>query len=381
MPGYRGVVDGGLGLGLNLTIATCCETRGGPAPSGPPESHPTMLRRLGLGLGRTFLLLACSLSAQGAQLKRYEYSLPRMGTIFRIELYAPDDAAASKAAEAAFARAEELEQIMSDYREDSELMRLAHEGARAPLPISNDLYEVLAKSIRISGLSHGAFDVSVGPLVALWREARTNGRLPAASDLAKAKALVDYRNIELDPTRRTVFLKCGGMKLDLGAIGKGYAADQMLAVLESRGFRRAMVVAGGEVAVGAPPPGAAGWKVAINTADATARKALCTLVLHDAALSTSGDSEQFVEFNGKRYSHVVDPSTGVALEGKASTTVLARDATTADALATALSILPVADGIRLAESLPGVAVYMVRQAGNGWKRYASRGFPAGCAVR
>ena len=340
-----------------------------------------MLRRVGFALGLTFLLLACSLSAYGAQLKRYEYSLPRMGTIFHVELYAADDAIASKAAEAAFARAEELEQVMSDYREDSELMRLAREGARAPFPASSDLYDVLSKSIRISELSHGAFDVTVGPLVALWREAHTTGRFPGPSDLAKARTLVNYKFVELDSTRHTVFLKRAGMKLDLGAIGKGYAADQMLAVLQSRGLRRAMVVAGGEVAIGAPPPGAVGWKVAINTADAGTGKAPCTLVLHDAALSTSGDSEQFVEINGKRYSHVIDPFTGVALEGMGSTTVLARDATTTDALGTALSILPVADGIRLAESLPGVAVYMVRQTENGWKRYFSRGFPDSCLGR
>ena len=340
-----------------------------------------MHRRPGFALGFTFLLLVCSLSAHGAQLKRHEYSLPRMGTIFRIELYAPDDAAASKAAEAAFARAEELEQIMSDYREDSELMRLAREGAGAPFPASNDLYDVLSKSIRISELSHGAFDVTVGPLVALWREAHTTGRFPDPSDLARAKTLVNYKFVELDSTSHTVFLKRAGMKLDLGAIGKGYAADQMLAVLQARGLRQAMVVAGGEVAIGAPPPGSVGWKVAINTADAKTGKAPCTLVLHDAALSTSGDSEQFVEINGKRYSHVIDPFTGVALEGMASTTVLSRDATTTDALGTALSILPVADGIRLAESLPGVAVYMVRQTEDGWERYSSRGFPGSCLGR
>ena len=304
-----------------------------------------------------------------------------MGTVFHIELYATDDANASKAAEAAFARAEELEQIMSDYREDSELMRLAREGARAPFPVSHDLYDVLAKSIRVSGLSHGAFDVTIGPLVALWREARTTGRFPDSSDLAKAKALVDYKNLELDPVHHTVLLKHAGMKLDLGAIGKGYAADKMLALLQSRGLRQAMVVAGGEVAIGAPPPGEAGWKVAIDTADTQAGGVPCTLVLHDAAISTSGDSKQFVEINGKRYSHVIDPHTGVALEGMASTTVFARDASITDALGTALSVLPVAEGIRLAESLPGVAVYMVRRAENGWKRYSSRGFPGSCLGR
>jgi thiamine biosynthesis lipoprotein len=378
MPGWHGVVEGGSGLEVNLTNDTSCEAASRPTSSVRPVSFHAMLRGPDFALGLTFLLLVVSFSARGAQLTRYEYSLPRMGTIFHIELYAADDATASKAAEAAFARAEELEQIMSDYRQDSELMRLAREGARAPVPVSDDLYAVLAKSIRISELSHGAFDVTVGPLVALWREAHTTRRFPDSSDLLKAKALVDYRFIELDSRRHTVFLKRAGMKLDLGAIGKGYAADQMLALLQARGLRHSMVIAGGEVAVGAPPPGAAGWKVAINTADAIAGNAPCTLLLHDAAVSTSGDSEQFVEIHGKRYSHVIDPFTGVALVGLASTTVLARDATTTDALGTALSIMPVADAIQLAESLPGVAVYMVRDADNGWKRYSSRGFPESC---
>jgi len=410
---------------LNSTNDICCDASGSPAPSGPMRSfrflirglHPRLLtvRPFGailsrlmwdfhylpagcthghsrvagseqparrhaplLSLAFCLMLLPCGLSARGLALKRYEYSLPRMGTIFRIDLYSADEATASRAAESAFARAEELEQIMSDYREDSELMRLAREGASAPFPVSDDLYNVLAKSIQISELSRGAFDVTVGTLVELWRKARTTGRFPDGSELAKAKALVDYRNIELDPARRTVFLKRAGMKLDLGAIGKGYAADQMLALLQSRGLRQAMVVAGGEMAVGAPPPGETGWRVALDTPDVDTGSPPCTVVLHDIAVSTSGDSKQFVELNGKRYSHVIDPSTGLGLEGAASTTVIAKEAATTDALGTALSIMPVADGIRLAQSLPGVAVYMVRQAGNGWKRYVSRGFPAGC---
>ena len=381
MPVCHGDVCRDWELRLNLTTGTTYRMTSRPASLGQTAPCRARHRRLCFGLGLTLLHLACSHLTRAAQLKRYEYSLPRMGTVFHIELYAADDATASKTAEAAFARAEELEQIMSDYREDSELMRLAHEGARAPYPVSGDLYNVLAKSIRISALSHGAFDITVGPLVALWREAHRTGRFPNSSDLAKAKILVDYRTVELDPARHTVFLKRAGMRLDLGAIGKGYAADEMLALLESRGLRHAMVVAGGEVAIGAPPPGERGWKVAIDTADSEAGNAPCTVVLHDAAISTSGDSKQFVEINGRRYSHVINPFTGVALEGRGTTTVLAREATTTDALGTALSVLPITDAIRLAETLPGVSVYMVRQAESGWKRYSSRGFPGPCLPR
>jgi thiamine biosynthesis lipoprotein len=337
-----------------------------------------------------------------------------MGTVFHIEMYASADTEASQAAEAAFARAEELEQIMSAYRRDSELMRLSREGAAAPFPASSDLYDVLAKSLWVSELSHGAFDVSIGPLVDLWRAARQTGRLPDPAEISKAKRLVDYRNVELDSAHHTVFLKRAGMKLDLGAIGKGYAADQMLAVLQSRGIRRALVVAGGEVVAGEAPPGRMGWSVGIDTADAEVRPPAgppaarkpgqsdraqqglgaylrrqavrrfgaedspCTVWLHNAALSTSGDEHQFLELDGRRYSHVIYPQTGWALEGATSTTVIARDSTTADALATALSLMSVSDGMRVAESLPGVAALWVREVNGEWKHYTSRGFPTPC---
>ncbi len=349
-----------------------------------PRSIGSTARRASLAcltLVLGFLPAPSGLRAANPPLKRFGYSLPRMGTVFRIEMYSDDNSQASKAAEAAFARAEELEQIMSDYRPDSELMRLSREGATAPFPVSSDLYDVLAKSLWVSELSRGVFDVSIGPLVDLWRGARKTGRLPDPAEIAQAKSLVDYHNIELDPARHAVFLKRAGMKLDLGAIGKGYAADQMLAVLQAQGIEHAMVVAGGEVVVGEPPPGKSGWKVAVGTADADAGGAPCTLLLRAAAVSTSGDEHQFLDLNGHRYSHVINPITGWALEGESSTTVMARDSTTADSLGTAFSLMSVADGIRVAESLPGVAALWVRRVGGEWKYSASRGFPAsGCGA-
>lgn len=334
----------------------------------------------------TLLIASILLTAQTAWcvanvgLQRFEFSLPRMGTMFRITVYAACRAQATKAADLAFARAEELEAIMSDYRADSELARLMREGAAAPFPVGGDLYDVLAKSQWTSQLSHGLFDVSVGPLVQLWRNARRTRRLPDAVEIAAAKALVDFRDIELIPTSHAVFLKRPGMQLDLGAIGKGYAADQMLAVLQSQGLPRALVVAGGEVVAGEPPPGNSGWKVEVELAGTQKGTPPCTLTLHAAAVSTSGDEHQFLELDGHRYSHVINPATGWALEGESSTTVVARDSTTADALATAFSLVPVPDGMRVAESLPGVSALWIRQEDGVWKHFASRGFPTGCGV-
>jgi thiamine biosynthesis lipoprotein len=346
-------------------------------------SPQRLIGRLGCRVALACLVLGFlpGIQAANPSLKRFDCALPRMGTIFRMTLYSEDSAQASKAAEAAFTRAEELEQIMSDYRADSELTRLSREGAKAPMPLSSDLYEVLEKSLWISGLSQGLFDVSVGPVVRLWREARQTGRLPDAAEIARAKALVDYRNIELDAAHHTAFLKRAGMMLDLGAIGKGYAADQMLAVLQAQGITHAMVVAGGEVVVGEPPPGASGWKVGLEMANENAGSAPCSVLLAaGSAVSTSGDEHQFLEVNGHRYSHVINPATGWALEGRNSTTVIARDSTTADGLATAFSVMPMADGMRVAESLPGVSALWVHQAGTGWKHEASRSFPAACGI-
>ena len=173
----------------------------------------------------------------------------------------------------------------------------------------------------------------------------------------RSKARVDYRNIELDAARHTVFLKRAGMKLDLGAIGKGYAADQMLAILQSHGIHARHGGRWGRSCSGQSPPAQSGWKVDIGTADAQAGSAPCTVLLRAGAVSTSGDEHQFLEVNGHRYSHVINPKTGWALEGESSTTVMARDSTTADALATAFSLMPIADGMRTAQSLPGVAAY------------------------
>src|SRR5271157_4245753 len=129
------------------------------------------------------------------------------------------------------------------------------------------------------------------------------------------------------------------------------------------------------------PPGNSGWKVGVGTAAADAGNSPCTLLLRAAAVSTSGDEHQFLELNGHRYSHVINPATGWALEGESSTTVIARDSTTADALATAFSLMSVADGMRVAEILRGVAALWVRRVGGEWNRYTSRGFPISCRSR
>jgi thiamine biosynthesis lipoprotein len=209
-------------------------------------------------------------------------------------------------------------------------------------------------------------------VVRLWRHARRTGELPDAERLARARELVGYEKITLNKFRRTVKLAKPDMRLDLGGIAKGYAAAEALAVLKSRGFRSAMVVGGGEISVGLPPPGENGWKIGVAALDPSDRSAMQYLLLENTAVSTSGDSEQHVEIAGVRYSHVVDPHTGMAVTGRTSVTVVSPDGARADGLATALSVLEPVSALKLTDSLPDVSVYYVKSVADGEYIFATR---------
>ena len=291
---------------------------------------------------------------------RYEFESPHMGTMFRIVLYAPDRRAAEAAGRAAFARVADLDRTLSDYKADSEVMRLCKANDAAPgrpTAVSADLFTVLTKAQEVAAASGGAFDVSVGPVVRLWRVARRTQQLPDPKELADARAKVGYAKIVLDPAARTVALKVPGMRLDFGGIGKGYAADEALTVLRGRGITRALVAASGDIAAADPPPGQPGW--AVDIAPIGTGLPPRRLRLANAAVSTSGDMFQFVEIGGVRYSHVVDPSTGLGLSGRRSATVIAPTGTRADSLTKAASVLPPARALAVIAAVPGAAMYLV----------------------
>jgi thiamine biosynthesis lipoprotein len=189
-----------------------------------------------------------------AVLERFEAQQPHMGTIFRIVVYAADEKQARQACQAAFQRIAQLDNTMSDYKEDSELMRVCREAAGKPVKVSPDLFGVLVAAQEIAQASDGAFDVTIGPVVRLWRRARRQQQLPDAKQLEMARQLVGYQKLRLDRQHQTVELAQPGMILDLGGIGKGYAADAALAVLVQHGLPRALVAAGGDIRVGEPPP-------------------------------------------------------------------------------------------------------------------------------
>lgn len=277
-----------------------------------------------------------------------------MGLPVRIRLYSSSEEAAGTAVAAAFARIAALDQMMSDYRPDSELRRLGSSWS----PVSRELFAVLERAIEIADATGGAFDPTVGPLVALWREARQSHRLPDASAIDTAKTLVGWRLVQLDAARPAVRLAREGARLDLGGIAKGYIIQQALQAMIPFGVTRALVEAGGDIVVGDAPPGRDGWSIDVTGSDAefVARASRLT----NAALATSGPTAQFVEIDGVRYSHVVDPRTGLGLTNQVTARVIAADGATADALATALTVAP--DTLsRIRSRFPDAAMSLIQR--------------------
>lgn len=302
---------------------------------------------------------------------RYEFSSQHMGTLARIVLYAPGEAAARDASSRAFARIAELDAVMSDYREDSELTALCRRAGQGPVRVSGDLFRVLAASVRLAHDSGGAFDVTAAPLIHLWRRARRIGQLPDRAEIEAARALTGRDRLILDARTHTADLRSAGMQIDLGGIGKGFAAQEAAALIRRLGYRTALIAIGGDIVAVGAPPGRTGWT--IDVADlTTGGKAPQQILLRDAAVSTSGDAEQWVAIDGVRYSHIIDPRSGMALTGRRSVTVMAPDGTLSDALATTVCVLGPVEGLALIERTTGAAARISLLEGDGIRRFASR---------
>ncbi len=294
------------------------------------------------------------------ELQQYQFEQIRMGIPVKLTLYAPDEAVANKAAEAAYARFRELDRMLSDYDPESELMRLCQRPAGTPIKVSPELGFVLDESLNLATETTGAFDISVGPLVKLWRVARRRQQLPDAERLAAARALVGYQHMQRNVEDNTVVLNMPGMQLDLGAIAKGYAADEALRVMRQQGVSRVLIDAGGDLVLGDPPPGRDHWSIAIEPLRLGQSGTVPVfLSLKNCAVATSGDAYQHVEIAGVRYSHIVDPRTGLGLTELSSVTIIAPTGLEADALATTVSVLGPQAGLTLVAAHSGCELMMV----------------------
>jgi thiamine biosynthesis lipoprotein len=289
---------------------------------------------------------------------RIERERVLMGTTFRVIVYGDDPARSEAAIQAAFDRVAHLERVMSDYDPESELSRLCTRAGQGPTRISDDLFDVLTESQELAKATDGAFDITVGPIVRLWRRARRTHEIPEPAARERALALVGYQHLILNRHGKAADLRKPGMKLDLGGIGKGWAADEALDTLRTKGFSRALVAAAGDVVVGDAPPGQLGWTVAVASPAASDPAPSDILLLQNQAVSTSGDLEQFVEIAGTRYAHIVNPRTGLGVVDRASVSVVAQMGREADAMATAVYVMGPERGLPLAESRGDAALHV-----------------------
>jgi thiamine biosynthesis lipoprotein len=315
------------------------------------------------------LLALLVVSARGIEspdksLSLFEAVEPHMGTLMRIKIYASNEDAAKQALRAAFDRIARLDDDLSDYKPESELNRITTTAVHHPVPISPDLFRILAASQELSQSSDGAFDITLGPVTHLWREARKDKHLPDAAALHNALARCGYRKLHLDFARHTAQFDEPGMQLDAGGIAKGYAADEALAVLERLGIHSALVAASGDLAFSDAPPGEKGWKLGVDSIDEDNAPFTRVLVLANAAMSTSGDMEQHLDANGIRYSHIVNPDTGVALTHHITVTIVARHGIEADGVTKVVSILGETRGLAYVNKRPGLASLIVTSEGS-----------------
>jgi FAD:protein FMN transferase len=308
-----------------------------------------------------------------AQTQRFQYMQPKMGSAFHLIFYATDTATANELAQLSFQLVDSLNFIFSDYMDTSELNRLsATAGKDSFVSVSPLLFNILEMSQQAWKRIEGAFDITIGPLSKVWRRARKEKYFPDQAVIQEAKEKVGFEKMLIDTTYHRIKLTKPGMQLDLGGIAQGFAAQQVVDYLQSKGIHSALVNASGDIVCSNAPPGKTGWTIGINLPQDADDLLDRTIELQNKAVSTSGDAYQFMEHEGKRYSHIIDPRTGYGVTFQRNVTVIAPNGTSADWLATACSILPIRKAKKLVKKMDSELLITQIKKGK-LKFYTSKG--------
>jgi len=303
-------------------------------------------------------------AASGELIKR---NAVLMGTNIELTASESDRARVDEGFDAALREISGIEDMMSEWKEGSPISRINREAGQEPVPVPDELYHVIEAAQKISELSGGAFDISWAAMRGVWKFSKGEEKVPTPDEIRAKRTSIDYRNIQLDDSKKTVFLKKKGMAIGLGGIAKGYAVDKAMEVLIRHGIANAIVKAGGDMRVQGTEEGQP-WAIGIQD-PRNREKLIARLPLSNISISTSGDYEHFFVKDGTLYHHIIDPKTGYPARGCRSVTILAPDTLTSDPLATAVFVLGPEKGMKLIESLPGIQAIIVDAQGK--VRYSS----------
>lgn len=310
-------------------------------------------------------LLGCLFSS-AAHAEWFTAERAIMGTVIQVELWHQDVTQANQAIDAVLSEMRRIDSDMSPYKADSELSLVNREAAQHPVKISKELFDLIQKSLQISELSAGAFDITFASIG--YRYDYRKKIKPSEQVIRATLANIDYHHIVMDAEKQTIRFKRPGVRIDLGGIAKGYAVDNCIKILQARGIKQALVTAGGDTRI-IGDHGGRPWIVGIRDPRKKG-KSRVVLPLSDTAISTSGDYERFFIKDGVRYHHIISPKTGHSASEVRSVSILGSDATTTDALSTTVFILGVKKGMQLVASLPGIEAVIIDKQG---KLYYSNG--------
>lgn len=285
-----------------------------------------------------------------------------MGSRFDITVVADNETQGNEFIDWAVEEINRIEKMISSWDEQSETSEIIRNAGILPVKPDKQLYDLVARAIKISELTNGAFDITYASMDKLWKYDGSMTQLPSDEEVTKSVAKVGFRNIELDPEKHTVFLKKEGMRIGFGAIGKGFAADKAKELLINRGVEAGIINASGDLTTWGKQPDSSPWMVGI-TNPLNQDKVFSWFPLDNNAVVTSGNYEKYAEFNGKRYTHIIDPRTGWPATGLASVTIFAPKAELADALATSVFVMGIETGLDFINQLPSIECVIVDDQG------------------
>jgi thiamine biosynthesis lipoprotein len=320
-------------------------------------THPGLAcKHIGASLAVPVILLGCTSAP-----KIFKRSQLLMGTTVEITAVSNDEASADAAMTAAFGEIRRIENILSTYKDTSELSHVNQAAGDAPVEVSSEVLSLVEEALRVADLTEGGFNIALGPAIQLW--GITEGApIPTDEQLEAIRPLVRYSDIRVDPDRRTLFLPKKGMRLDVGGIGKGYASDRAAAVMQTHGIHNGIIAIAGDIKTFGLKPDGSPWKIAVRH-PRREDVPLGEITLGDEAVSTSGDYERFYIRNGKRYHHILEPATLRPADLSQSVTIVAREAILTDALATGIFVMGPVKGMALIERLPEVEGVIVDAKG------------------